>query len=267
MSTLGMGQCVGGGKDTQLKCRRRLALRDGCSFDDSGISPLQYDLNDAGECVRLGEQVRRRPDMWWLEKHTTYSGYGKGIFLHRPNETARLVQKWGCDRAQDARPQHLIMVEYVKAPALIRGHKIDVRTYALVARADPFLLFYASGMARISDTPYSLFSHSKNAHITNTHSQARHVFGYKKEIDFATANRELLASGFEPDFFEARFRKRAELISIYVMQAARALPQWGAINRARRYNLYGLDWTIDDRGNAQLLGLHPRRSWPRGTMC
>ncbi len=51
------------------------------------------------------------------------------------------------------------------------------------------------------------------------------------------------------------------------MQVARALPQWGAINRARRYNLYGLDWTIDDRGNAQLLGLHPRRSWPRGTMC
>lgn len=54
--------------------------------------------------------------------------------LHRDKRLQRLKRNW-------------FVMEYID-PALLEGHKFDLRTYLLVASLNPFLVFYHDGFVR-----------------------------------------------------------------------------------------------------------------------
>ncbi len=247
VSSLGFRTCVSGSKSSQLLCRASLARRAGCDVDSSGMSPLQFDLGTVLGCVGFVSwlDMHDRNATLWLEKPTDVDAHGRGQVLHRDMSAWRRLGG-SCTRGVPR-----IMVEYIANPALIGGRKFDVRTYVLVARLGPALVFYADGIGRLSDVAYSVDSVDPKAHITNLLSQQ----GADHKLAFARLD-ELLAAenaGFERGFFHGRFRARAQLISRYYVLSLLKGVDFDARRAARRWNLYGLDWVLDALGNSRLL--------------
>jgi hypothetical protein len=263
VSSLGFRTCVSGSKASQLSCRQALAHRAGCEVESSGLSPLQFDLGTVAACKRFvswleqeheaasassssssssNKSLHLSSSTLWLEKPTDMDAHGRGQVLHRDMS---LWRGRSCSRGVPR-----IMVEYIGNPATIGGRKFDVRTYVLVARTGPALVFYADGIGRLADVAYSLDSRDPKAHITNLNSQ----HGEDHKLTFGRLN-ELLAlePGFERGFFHGRFRARAQLISRYYVLSLIKGSDFDARRAARRWNLYGLDWVVDALGNSRLL--------------
>ena len=249
-------------------------------MESSGLSPLQFDLGTVAGCTRFvswleqeheaasvsvvsgagvrgavasgvsqsssisssGKSLNLSSSTLWLEKPTDMDAHGRGQVLHRDMS---LWRGRSCSRGVPR-----IMVEYIGNPATIGGRKFDVRTYVLVARTGPALVFYADGIGRLADVAYSVDSRDPKAHITNLNSQ----HGEDHKLTFGRLN-ELLAlePGFERGFFHGRFRERAQLISRYYVLSLIKGSDFDARLAARRWNLYGLDWVVDALGNSRLL--------------
>jgi hypothetical protein len=262
LSSLGIGSCASGGKASQTQCRRKTAKDAGCSFEAFDVQPRTYNLFNPAECRAFLEASGNGPTetqtpkqaqkhsakQWWLIKPSKVDlSHGRGQRLLATREAA----EWVARRSEScSRKEYHIVQAYQMRPALLAGHKFDVRTYALVARAKPFLLFYASGFIRVADHVFSLDNTDVQAHITNSvlQSRAEHFLTFARAGELAAAQGTL-----EPGFFEHRFRARAELITRYVFLALRSSREFKQAHKARRYNVYGLDWILDEHGNAQLL--------------
>jgi hypothetical protein len=262
LSSLGIASCASGGKSSQMSCRRKTAKEAGCGFDAFGVQPRTYNLYSPAECRAFLEASGEGPagtqtlaqtrthsaEQWWLIKPSKHDlSHGIGQQLLATHEAAQ----WVAHRSGEcSRKEYHVVQAYQMRPSLLAGRKFDVRTYALVARARPFLLFYASGFIRVADKVFSLENKDVQAHITNSLLQS----GAEHFLTFARAGELAAAQGtLEPGFFEHRFRARAELITRYVFLALRSSPEFKQARKLRRYNFYGLDWILDEDGNAQLL--------------
>ena len=86
---------------------------------------------------------------WWIVKPTNQAR-GEGIYLvdsifDLPNDDEH------CKGVSYA-----ITQKYISNPFLIRGHKFDMRVYALVTSVDPLMVYvYGDGLARFATEPYS----------------------------------------------------------------------------------------------------------------
>ncbi len=177
------------------------------------------------------------------------SFHGHGITLHEGDATIKA--KYGTCKKK--LPEGLIIQEYVSKPALMGGHKFDLRTYLLIASTSPFLAFYHDGFVRRSEHPYSTDASGLNdakTHITNSVSQSseNHFFGFHQLQAILTEEH-----GFPPDYFDRIFRPRAMRVSNYLFHTA--YNRTGAKIEARkgRFQLFALDWMIDAEGGSHLL--------------
>jgi len=244
VNNIGYGgqSCFGGTKGYQLRCRSEFAAKAGCSFDSLGIQPAQYRLWEPEECTQyFSVACINEPNRLWIEKPSG-GQHGVGMRVHKGCET---LKESYSECAGAGAGKKVIAMPYLD-PALLAGHKFDVRSYLLVASTDPMLVFYHDGFARKANNPYTSDIKNVKAHITNANSQSAKDHFYTFSQLEETLARE---SNFPTDYMRRVFREHAFKVQNYVFQASR-----GEIAKRKGvYQIFALDWIIDSSGGIHML--------------
>ncbi len=243
---VGGHNCISGSKAVQYECRRRAAKADGCQVDDFGVMPRTFSLNWPADCQRFLRfaQSAEFAGSYWLEKPTKFDSHGSGQRLLSPTDMRAWLVANDCSR-----PRPTVLVEYLADPIQVQRRKIDLRTYVLVASAEPLLVFAANGFARVADVEYDLKSKDLKAHITNLVQQHDKLF----KVNFSEAEALLEREGYEPGLLDGPFRERADRIAVFALEALRRTPAFAGAMQARRFALLALDFVINADGVAQLV--------------
>jgi hypothetical protein len=246
ISQISHSSCLGGTKGTQLSCRSKFALEYGCTFESLNVSPKQYNMWKSTDCERFFEQalLPENAEKQWIGK-VGASYHGRHITIYK-GVTKSIKSHYGkCKMNRDSGGGY-IMMEYVSDPALLGNRKFDLRTFLLIADTNPFLVFYHRGFVRRSANKYSSDVNDKLAHVTNIEAQTSedHFMGFD---DLQKSLHQEL--NFAPDYLVKVFEPRVKRITNYVFQAARARLK----RKIGAYQLFGLDWMIDRKGNMHLL--------------
>lgn len=205
---------VTGPKNRQLITFRRFVKSFGCSLDQLKLIPKSYLLSERKECLDFFINLSKKTRTAWIIK--PYGGYG-GENIEIYNTASALIKKFGkCDK----RYQYLAQ-EYLPNLFLLNGRKFDVRAYILIARTNPYFLFYHIGYLRVAINKFSANA-GREAHLTNTHVQS-HVNG------FAIKNHFWLLSTFQQyisntsmgndDFVKAKLEPMIKQIGLFILQA------------------------------------------------
>ncbi len=243
INNIGYGgqSCFGGSKGKQLSCRQELAKQHGCDYEALDIQPAQYRLWIREECHAFFDKACvNEPERLWLEKPSK-GQHGVGMKVRQGCD--ELSATFGSCRSDFSR--QMIAMPYLD-PALIGGHKFDVRTFLLVGSLDPQIAFYHDGFARKANNPYSSNAKDTKAHITNANSQSLndHFYSFSRLQDIL--HRE---SGFPADYMTRVFREHAIKVQNFIFQVSRPLVQ----RRKATHQIFALDWIIDSRGRIHLL--------------
>mmetsp|Transcript_10040 Transcript_10040/g.11573 ORF Transcript_10040/g.11573 Transcript_10040/m.11573 type:complete len:594 (-) Transcript_10040:102-1883(-) len=241
--------CIGGGKGKQLRCREELAENSGCSFSDISVQPPQWNIQTPQKCKEFYEEAGKpeRADTIWIAKPGG-SFHGKGITIH--DSIQSLQKKFGtCAKMLS---DGVVVQEYIKDPALMGGHKFDLRSYLLIASTDPFIVFYHDGFIRRAENKYSTDTSSLNdplAHVTNSMGQSseNHFFSFEQLQEVLTRE-----NGFKTDFMSSTFRTHAMRTTNFLFNSAYNRTR-GFIPTPGRFQLFALDWMIDKQGGMHLL--------------
>ena len=154
------------GKTGQLACRRALAQRLGCDYESLGMQAVQYDLAKAADCAAFLRDARAAvhasPPMAFILKPAIGS-FGRSIHYVPPSEAYARAEPL-CQRSAASAPT--LAMRYVE-PLLLRGHKVDARSYLLIARTRPALVFWHRGFARRADVAFNRSDASPAIHVTN----------------------------------------------------------------------------------------------------
>ncbi|CAK8985525.1 Protein polyglycylase TTLL10 (Tubulin--tyrosine ligase-like protein 10) [Durusdinium trenchii] len=242
INNIGYGgqSCFGGTKGTQLRCRVDFAKKFGCDFDDLHVQPPQYRLWLGDECHKFFDSVCvEHPNKLWMEKP---SGGQHGVGMKVRNGCTEMRAAFGHCSGEGRK---VIAMPYLP-PALIGGHKFDVRSFLLVGSLDPLLAFYHDGFARKAGNKYSSDTTDVNAHITNAESQSGDDHFYEFSRLQEVLHRE---SGFPPDYMETVFRAHAIKVQEYVLHVSKQF----MMKRKGVYQIFALDWIIDDVGGIHML--------------
>ena len=243
--------CIGGGKGIQLLCRQQLATRNGCDFGELGIQPRQWNLQHIQQCddfFSTASQPENVDKIWIMKPGGSF--HGRGITLHRGDDPTLRATYGECKKKLG---DGLIIQAYIMNPALMGGHKFDLRTYLLIASTKPFLVFYHDGFARRSEKPFSMDGTNLTdplAHITNDarQSEDNHFFGFHQlEKVLITEH------GFPSDYMEKVFRPRAMRVTNYLFHTAIDRTGHKIEQRYGRFQFFALDWMIDSTGASHLL--------------
>ena len=243
--------CIGGGKGIQLLCRQQLATRNGCEFADLNIQPKQWNLQKLSQCedfFKAAAEPENVEKIWIMKPGGSF--HGRGITLHRGDDPALRATYGECKKKLS---DGLIVQAYVMNPALMSGHKFDLRTYLLVASTKPFLVFYHDGFARRSEKPFSISGSNLTdplAHITNDARQSdeNHFFGFH-QLEKVLIDQH----GFPKDYMEKVFRPRAMRVTNFLFHTAIDRTGHKIEQRYGRFQFFALDWMIDNTGDSHLL--------------
>eukprot|EP00924_Labyrinthula_sp_SR-Ha-C_P009159 augustus_masked-scaffold_2-processed-gene-14.49-mRNA-1 protein AED:0.37 eAED:0.39 QI:0/-1/0/1/-1/1/1/0/890 len=244
VNNIGWGgqSCFGGTKGAQIRCRYELAEKHGCSFNELYITPPSYRLWVQDECEHFFHVCPADQDKLWIEKPSG-GQHGVGMKVHKGCEA--LSQKYTCSQMQTKK---FFVMPYI-SPALLSGHKFDLRSYLLVASLNPLVAYYHHAFARKAFSPYSSDSMSTNAHITNALSQPKSP-DFDHFWDFVKLEDHLHRfNGFPEDYMNNQFKSRAKQVQRFVLEASR---EKMARNKGA-FQLFALDWVIDDQGGVHLL--------------
>lgn len=166
VASVGKAFMATGPKNRQLKALRSFVESYGCNLNDLKLIPKTFLFSERKECLDFFIHVSKNTQSTWIVK--PYGGYG-GEKIEMYQQISPLIDKFGkCD---NARAQFLAQ-EYLSNPLLLNGRKFDVRAYILIARTNPYFLFYHAGYLRVAVNKFSSDA-ELNAHLTNTHVQSR----------------------------------------------------------------------------------------------
>ncbi|KAI6654534.1 Protein polyglycylase TTLL10-like [Oopsacas minuta] len=228
---------VTGNKYVQRRVMEDFASSNGCFLDSLGIMPKTFLLGELNECKSFFRYSKRVTNSWILKP---YSGEGgDGITVH--SDVSSLKNKFDCKVSK----KYLVQ-EYIK-PLLLDGRKFDVRAYFLIARTDPFLVFYHHGYLRLSLKKFEMNTDIAT-HLVNTHVQSKHrgykniahkhMWTFKEFQDYLTAN-ELVGKNWVEMVLE-KFLKR---VAVYIFNSGIDL----YARRRGSFQLVGLDCLVDDK--------------------
>ena len=164
-----------------------------------------------------------------------------------------------------------VVQAYVPRPLLLRGHKFDLRLYALLLSAQPFEAYLCTrGLARFATQPYAPAAQSRGrallAHLTNSTLNAQYAGGSNKR-SWAAVLAALAASGGLAPAGAAGGAwaaiARVVCVALRAICPLAAALQTEAASEARlaapgRFNfqLIGVDVLLDEDGRAWLLELN-----------
>ena len=181
---------VTGTKRAQLTSFRSYFQSCNCSFEDTGIMPRSFILDDTEECIQFFRYIKKWPKSAWFLK-PSHGQEAFGITVHT-NLTYLYEEYATCTKKPDS-----IVQEYVTNPLLLEKRKFDIRAYILIAKTFPhYLVFYHEGYLKRSFKPFDLHDTSIDVHISNTRLQTTnegyleddHLWGLQDLQNYLTQN-------------------------------------------------------------------------------
>ncbi|KAH9251928.1 hypothetical protein BASA81_010132 [Batrachochytrium salamandrivorans] len=253
--------CLGSFKTLQLECRRDLATRFGCDFNDLGIQPAQYILANVNECYQVLDIAAKHNKPWLIKPSHSLRGRGIRYFQDSASLIEEITMNGGCDKKTPLISLNLVQ-EYVQNPALLDiKYKFDVRTWLLVASVDPLILFYHDGFVRVARNAYEEASNDIFAHITNlkgseaksTQEGGGRTRSYLRS--FAETSEELTKQfGLPKNFMQNQFRKRIARAQVFAALSQFMRPLSKDIPpRKAFYHTFACDSVVDRLGGVHLL--------------
>lgn len=205
---------VTGPKNKQLIMYRQFVKSFGCSLENLKLVPKSFLLSDENECLDFFIHISKKSKSAWIVK--PYGGYG-GQNIEIYNLASPMIKKFGkCDK----RYQYLAQ-EYLPNLLLLNGRKFDVRAYILIARTNPYFLFYHPGYLRVAISKFSAGA-GKEVHLTNTHVQS-HVNGFTMNDhfwSFSTLQQYISNTSMgNNDFVQAKLEPLIKQTGLFILQA------------------------------------------------
>jgi len=239
--------CIGGEKTREVSCRTSYASENGCDYRSLKIQPASWNFMEIDDCkdfmarIKAGEFL----DFMWAVK--SQGSHGKGVKVVKG--ASSIVADYGSCKQR----HHILVQQYIEKPALVKGHKFDLRTYLLVSSTDPLIAFYHDGFVRRASHKYSSDPNDVLSHVTNSVGQQKkdHFYNFTW---LAAALYEQDPVNFPMDYMDTLFRPRVKRVLNFLVQAAKIEPIKG------RFHLFAMDWVIDGEGSVWLLegNLNPR---------
>lgn len=205
---------VTGPKNKQLIMYRKFVSTYGCSLDHLKLIPKSFLLSEENECLDFFIHISKKSRNAWIIK--PYGGYG-GQNIEIYNAASPMIKKFGkCDRSH----QYLAQ-EYLPNLLLLNGRKFDVRAYILIARTNPYFLFYHPGYLRVAIGKFSTGA-GKEVHLTNTHVQS-HVAGFTMDDhfwSFSTFQQYIINTSMgNDDFVQDKLEPIIKQTGLFLLQA------------------------------------------------
>ncbi|KAG5446900.1 Protein polyglycylase ttll10 [Clonorchis sinensis] len=195
----------------------------------------------------------------WISKPIAMN-QGKGIFLVRDINVFKTALE---DRDNEAKtlsiglPPRLIQ-KYIAHPLLVNGHKFDIRCYALIANAMPYLVLYHPGYVRLSAHSYHLRDDNLQTHLTNQYIQ-------KKSPNYAQVKNETVWTIDQLNDYINRYYRVSKCLpfdwvkTVLQYRIRRIIHRTflavknRLATRLGMFQLYGLDFLLDDQFQPWLL--------------
>ncbi|MFT3771634.1 MAG: hypothetical protein QM820_39985 [Minicystis sp.] len=155
---------VGGTRLVTHKGRLAHLLREhGIAAD---LQPETFLIDDdPREVDLLRARARALPEAVWIKKPLAR---GRGIGV----EPIVNVEAWLATRAAPGPNGPELVQRYITNPLLLEGTKSELRSYILIACADPLLVLYHDGTVRLTSLPFVHGDWSNPlVHVTNTYRQ------------------------------------------------------------------------------------------------
>ncbi|TGZ64408.1 hypothetical protein CRM22_006395 [Opisthorchis felineus] len=240
---------------------RRYQLRYGRapSVSMHNFFPETYIADDPVERDAFYAAYESSETKVWISKPIAMN-QGKGIFLVRDINVFKTNLE---DRDNEAKtlsiglPPRLIQ-KYIARPLLVNGHKFDIRCYALVANAMPYLVLYHPGYVRLSVHSYHLRDDNLQTHLTNQYIQ-------KKSPNYAQVKNETVWTIDQLNDYINRYYRVSKCLpfdwvkTVLQYRIRRIIHRTflavknRLATRLGMFQLYGLDFLLDDQFQPWLL--------------
>lgn len=199
---------------------------------------------DPAELEGLRARARSEPEAVWIRKP---EGRGRGIGVEPFND----VERWLASRVAPGAHGAELVQRYIENPLLLDGTKSEIRSYVLVASADPLLVLYHDGTVRLTSLPFVRGDWSNPlVHVTNTYRQKRADPGAYEtrsaelKWTLSALGRDVYARGLtgDPGWIDATLRPA--LIAM-IRAVVRALAS-SLVRRRGSFQLLGMDSILTD---------------------
>ncbi|XP_065898588.1 protein polyglycylase TTLL10-like [Dysidea avara] len=255
VASVGKAFMATGPKNRQLKGFRSFVESYGCKLNDLKLMPKTFLFSERKECLDFFIHISKNTQSTWIVK--PYGGYG-GENIEMYYQLSPLIDKFGkCD---NQRAQYLAQ-EYLSNPLLLNGRKFDVRAYILIARTNPYFVFYHAGYLRVAINKFSSDA-GLNAHLTNTHIQS-HVSGYVSGNHFWTYS-ELqqyihnVSTNQDDKFVQEKLEPMVKQVGLFLLHSSMRTYE----RLPGTYLLLGLDFMITSDYHIWFIEANNYPLWP-----
>ena len=175
-----------GTKMAQLIYGRRLVSSFGCTLDQLNLIPKSFLASEESDCFDFFLYAAKRlKTKWVLKPYGGVCGNGIEFFQDTSSMVTRLNHK--CGVKSNWRENQYIIQEYLPNLLLLNGRKFDIRAFVLIARTDPYFLYYHPGYLRVAMAKHTKAA-GREAQLTNTHVQGS-IDGFTPEEHFWSFDR------------------------------------------------------------------------------
>jgi hypothetical protein len=229
--------------------------------------PESYLLNRKVQCKIFFEYLdseeykaeKEKNTYVFFKKKGAASHAGRGVFLFNEESEQELREEYKNGKKCGEVKKNVQMQRYIQSPLLLYGHKFDFRVYMLIVSLNPLIVYYHDGFLKLSLHDYSRNSTNRAAHLANTElskkifQQARNGgWNGMNETEvrrfqtwmYSRLHSYLLEQNktTDPNWLDTSLRPQMQKIMIHVIRAA----SHGFVRRSNIYELYGVDFIIDD---------------------
>lgn len=217
--------------------------------------PETYRLGDCREQEKLLNTIGE--DELWICKPTN-SNQGKGIFLIKgKQELVDYIERR--KRLNKIRASTRIVQRYISSPLLLNGRKFDIRVYLLVGSSRPYNVFFHSGYLRLAVNTYDNESDDLTTHLTNQYVQKKHP-NYLGSKDDTVWSMEQFQKYLDSEGYTEKFSLKSNWVFTELHERMKAIAytvfksaQTSLVPKVGLFDLYGLDFMLDDSLNVWLL--------------
>ncbi|EGR34471.1 tubulin tyrosine ligase-like member 10, putative [Ichthyophthirius multifiliis] len=249
-------------KDQIIEIIENYQKQNFLAYNPHLLIPKSYNINLKKSYYSQEEKLflQETEGAWIIKETYQVGGYGMIIcsdVKRIQNDLQQMKQ-----RKQKKNSQKYVIQRYIQNPLLYDGRKFDLRSYLLVASADPLIVYYVHGNMRLSFTKYNnnfTLLRTKyddmSAHLINWTQQKKYV-GDDEELNqllggtFADFENFLINSyGKTKEWiYENIYEKMFEIFA-YIFEASKDQMK----KKQGHFQIFGTDIMLDDNLNVYFI--------------